>query len=119
MKQRYLIAFLFVSALVLMAAPVFAGQNIVTWQDNSTTEIAFHIERKTEACTGSGAFVEIATVGTNVTIYTDTAVVEGSTYCYRLAASNATGKSAYSNTAGRTVPFTLPFPAAPSNLQVN
>lgn len=115
MKQRYLIAFLFVSALVIMAIPAFAAQNILTW-DDVANETTYHIERKTEACAGTGAFTEIATVGQNVVTYTDTAVAEGSTYCYRVAASNAAGKSGYSNTAGRTVPFSVP--TAPTNLRL-
>lgn len=74
------------------------------------------IERKAEACAGAGAFAEIATVAANVTTYTDSAVTEGVTYCYRVAAQNAAGKSAYSNTAGRLVPPTVP--SAPSALGV-
>lgn len=103
-------------ALLLLAAPAWAAPNILTWQDNSTNEANFHIERKAEACTGAAPFVEIATTGANIVTFTDAAVAEGVTYCYRLAASNSAGKSTYSNTASRTVPFTIP--AAPGGLQV-
>lgn len=103
-------------ALFFLSTPVFAGQNVLTWEDRSTNETQFHIERKAEQCAGPGAFAEVATVGANVQTYTDTQVTEGQFYCYRVAAGNGTAKSAYSNLAGRTVPFTVP--ATPANLQV-
>ena len=112
--RRILIVFL---GCVLLATPAWAGQNVLTWTDNSANELNFNIERKAETCTGTLAFIPLATVGTNVTTLTDTAVVEGATYCYRVNASNTAGVSAYSNTASRTVPFTIP--AAPSGLGVN
>lgn len=102
--------------LVLAASPAWGASNVLTWTDNSTNEANFHIERKAEACTGTGAFAEIATVGINVSTFNDTQVTEGVTYCYRVAASNPAGKSAYSNTAERTPPFSIP--AAPSGLGV-
>ena len=104
-------------AVALTAAPSWAASNVLTWQDNSTNEANFYVERKAEVCAGTGAFAEIATVGSNVSTFNDTAVVEGVTYCYRVAASNPAGKSAYSNLAGRTVPFTIP--ASPSGLGVS
>ena len=94
--------------LLLTAIPAWATSNIVTWQDNSNNELNFNIERKAEACTGTLPFIPLAAVGTNVTTFTDSAVVEGATYCYRVNASNTAGVSAYSNTASRTVPFTVP-----------
>src|SRR3990167_3081172 len=108
---------LMVVALLLMAAPAWAASNVLTWQDNSGNEANFHVERKAEVCAGVAAYAEIATTGANVVTFTDSAVREGVTYCYRVAASNPAGKSAYSNTASRTVPFSIPL--APSGLVVN
>ena len=108
---------LLLGLLLLSAVPAWAASNVLTWTDNSTNEAAFNIERKAEACTGTLPFAALATVGTNVTTYTDSAVTEGATYCYRLNASNSAGVSAYSNTASRTVPFSIP--AAPSGLGVS
>lgn len=105
-----------VLVFMLVASPVWAASNVLNWTDNSNNEANFNIERKAEACTGSAPFVEIATTGFNITTFTDASVQEGVTYCYRVAASNTAGKSAYSNTASRTVPFTVP--AAPSGLGV-
>lgn len=101
---------------VLLAPPAWAASNVLTWQDNAGNEANFNIERKAEACTGVLPFVEIATTSANIVTFTDAAVTEGVTYCYRVAASNPAGKSAYSNTASRTVPFTAPV--SPSGLGV-
>ena len=103
--------------IVGLAAPAWAGSNVLSWTDNSNNELNFNIERKAEACAGALPFAALASVGTNVTTYTDSTVVEGVTYCYRVNASNTAGVSAYSNTASRTVPFTVP--AAPSGLGAN
>jgi hypothetical protein len=95
-------------AVLLLALLVPADEelrNELTWTDNSANETNFHIERKAEPCWGPGAFAEIATVGPNVTRFKDRAVVEGGTYCYRVATSNSAGKSVFSNPASRTVPF--------------
>jgi hypothetical protein len=64
--------------------------------DNTSGTAYFTIERKTEA---SGTYVPIATTGTAATTYADSAVVAGTTYCYRVKASNAFGDSGYSNDA--------------------
>jgi hypothetical protein len=106
--------------MVIVAAltsAVDAGQNVLTWTDNASNEQNFNIERKAEACAGGSAFAPLATVGLNVVTFTDLAVTEGQTYCYRVSASNPAGTSAFSNTVARTVPFTVPAP--PSVLTVN
>ena len=102
---------------VLTPAVVAAGQNVLSWVDNASNEQNFNIERKAEACAGGAAFVPLATVGLDIVTFTDTAVSEGTTYCYRVNASNVAGASAFSNTADRTVPFSVPVP--PSALTVN
>ena len=98
----------------------WASSNTVTWTDNSNNELNFNIERTTAAnvaaCQTAAGFAALASVGANIVTYTDSVVVEGTTYCYRLNASNSAGTSAYSNIAGRLVPFTIP--AAPSGLGV-
>lgn len=101
--------------LALAAAGANAASNVLSWTDNSTNETSFVINRKIEACAGTSAFTQLSTVGANVVTYTDSAVVEGSTYCYEVAGANSAGTSAWSNTAERTVPFTVPV--APSGLK--
>ena len=104
-------------ALIGLAGNVSAQQNVLTWDDMSDNETSFRIERKAEACTGPGAFTEIGSVAANVNTFTDSPVIEGQTYCYRVRAAGQGGTfSAYSNTAQRTVPFRVPAP--PANLQV-
>lgn len=100
---------------VLCGSSASAAQMTLSWQDNSTNEAGFAIER----ATGAGAnitFAEIGRVGVNATGYVDTSVEVDTVYSYRVRAYNAAGYSGYSNTAsGRTLP---PPPAAPGGLVV-
>lgn len=84
----------------LTATAVSASQINLSWVDNSTNETAFLIER----CQGSGcsAFTQIASVGADVTTYSDSGLTAGTSYSYRVRASNSAGASAYSNTASAT-----------------
>ena len=66
----------------------------LTWVDNATNETGYKIERKTGV---AGTYAEIAVGPANSPSYTDTNVVAGSTYYYRVRATNAAGDSAYSN----------------------
>jgi hypothetical protein len=95
----------------LTANPFNASEIDLAWIDNSGNETGFKIER----CTGAGCtnFAQIATVGANVTRYSNTGLSASTTYTYRVRAYNAGGDSDYSNTASAT---TLTLPAAPSNL---
>ena len=68
----------------------------LTWMDNMGGTANFIIERKTEE---GGAYASIARTSTGVTTYVDTAVIAGTTYCYRVKAFNTSGESGYSNEA--------------------
>lgn len=85
----------------------------LAWTDNSDNETSFKIERSTDG----SIFFEIDSVGTDITTYNDTTVLENTTYWYRVRASNAFGDSDYSNTATATTPVcpTNP-PDPPTNL---
>jgi hypothetical protein len=74
---------------------------------------------KIERCAGSGCpdFVEIATVGINVTGYSDTGLSVSTSYSYRVRAYNSAYDSGYSNTASATTLAAVTPPAAPSNLR--
>ena len=76
------------------------GVITLAWADNSDNENGFAIQRKTGT---NGTFAQLATVATNVTSYTDSALIAGNTYCYRLNAFNGTGPSAYTNEVCKTV----------------
>lgn len=100
----------------------------VTWDAYTAAEIAtfsptgYTVERKAEACAGTGAFAQIATVPMTASLlptftYDDTGITGPfpKTFCYRVAGVNATGKT-YSNTTAKT--FALSLPPAPRNLIV-
>jgi len=74
------------------ASYVSDSQIDITWTDNSDNEDGFKIERSVDG----GAFTQIATVGANVTSYSDTTTSAGHKYEYRVCAYNAAGDSAYS-----------------------
>jgi titin len=97
----------------LTANAVSCNQINLAWTDNSDNETSFKIERSTDG----SVFFEIDSVGTDITTYNDTTVLENTTYWYRVRASNAFGDSAYSNTATATTPVcpTNP-PDPPTNL---
>ncbi|MCI0470946.1 MAG: trypsin-like peptidase domain-containing protein [Candidatus Aminicenantes bacterium] len=85
----------------------------LTWTDNSDNESSFKIERSTNGVN----FSEIASVGANVTSFSDTTAAENTTYWYRVRAYNSGGYSGYSNTVSATTPVCPPAPpAAPTNL---
>jgi Chitobiase/beta-hexosaminidase C-terminal domain/Family of unknown function (DUF6298) len=74
----------------------------LTWQDNSTNENGFQIERKTGT---NGTYVQIASLAANVNSYLDTGLTNGTTYCYRVRAVNNSQTSGYTNEAcGTTAP---------------
>ena len=66
----------------------------LSWEDQSSNEHGFKIERKTGI---NGTFSEIATVGSNMTSYTDVEVRPATIYFYRVRAYNSAGYSPYSN----------------------
>jgi hypothetical protein len=104
------VSFLLTSLTFLgLRTEVVAAQLTLSWTDNSTSEDGFNIDRSP----GSGtAFTQIATVGANVTSYTDGGLLDATTYCYRVQAFNTAGSSGFSNeqcgtTAAATTSFTL------------
>ncbi|WP_428938249.1 fibronectin type III domain-containing protein [Fontivita pretiosa] len=72
------------------------GSVVLRWQDNSTNETQFAIERRLHP---DGLFAQIATVGAGVNTYTDTTVDPELLYDYRVRGLNATSASEYSNIA--------------------
>jgi hypothetical protein len=87
----------------LTAVVVGSNRVLLAWLDNSNDEQVFKLERRTT----STAYVEIAQPAANDTSYWDAAVVLGTTYLYRIRASNVAGDSAYSNEASATVSAVL------------
>jgi hypothetical protein len=88
------------SAAFTIVAPQ-PSQLTLTWEDKSNNEDSFKIERKTGA---SGIYAQIASVGTNVVSYVNTGLIQGTTYCYRVRATNSAGDSSYTNEACTVAP---------------
>jgi hypothetical protein len=93
------VAFLFVGS-------ASASQLTIFWDDNSSNESGFKIERSVNG----NSFVPLASTGPGVTSFIDPTVAAGSSYAYRIQAFNASTVSAFSNIASSTVP---PPPAIP------
>lgn len=84
-----------VLTLCLLLPTIASGATAtLVWKDNSTDEDGFRIFRKLPA---DPDFVLIATTAANETKFVDATSVEGA--CYKLKAFNASGESAFSNTA--------------------
>jgi fibronectin type 3 domain-containing protein len=86
-------------------------QIVIGWTDNSSNEDGFKIER---APGTTSVFTQIATVGADVTTYTNIGLAAGTTFTYRVRAFNAGGNSPFSNTIAGTTATASPSP--PSNL---
>lgn len=80
------------------------------WNDNSTTEDGFTIERSSNGSPWS----PLATTAANTTSYNDGSLSPASTWSYRVRAFEAVDVSAWSNTASATT-FDVP-PATPTDL---
>jgi titin len=90
------------------------GSVRVTWSDNTNRENGTLIERKNGI---NGSYKEIASTGTDVSVYNDFNVQESETYYYRARHTTTEGfLTKYSNEDSAFVPFLAP--AAPTNLKI-
>ena len=89
----------FIAVAFIVGSGLAAGSVKLAWDDNSTNEDTFRIERKE----GSGSFVEIKSVPANTTTFEDVDAKYGVPYEYRVRAHNTAGFSDYSNTASTTL----------------
>ena len=91
----------------LNAAPLSTTDILLTWNDNSTRENGYAIERSID---GAG-FIEIKRTGENIKNFKDTGLTPETKYEYRVRGFRGTSNSSYSNTDdARTAP------AAPTDL---
>ena len=85
----------------LTAAATSATTVELTWTDDAGDETGFLVERSTD---GGATFSALASAAADATSFVDATVVADTTYAYRVAAENAAGTSAWSNTATVTTP---------------
>ena len=88
----------------LVASAVSSNQVDLAWVDIADTEDGFNIERAPDSNGVPGAWASLATVGSNVTNYSDTGVSPSTRYWYRVQAYNAGGNSPYGNQASAVTP---------------
>ncbi len=95
------------------------GKIVLQWNDNSSNESGFKIER---ASGSDDIYFEIDYVSANTTSYEQSelstyAVFPSETYSYRVKAFNSTKESAYSNEAWVTVKSEVASPSPPEALR--
>ena len=71
----------------------------LAWQDNSTNETGFVVQRRRD---GSGVWIQVGTTAANVERFSDGELFSEATYLYRVQAFKDTAYSAYSNEAAAT-----------------
>jgi hypothetical protein len=93
----------------LNATAVSSSRIDLSWTDNSSNEAEFRIDR----CLGAGCstFAQLATVGANVTSFSDLTVAASSTYRYQVRAANGALVSSPSDPAQATTPISQQPPA--------
>ena len=99
----------------LQATAISSSQIDLSWTDNSIDEDGFEIERKDPG----GKYTKIFTTAADINSWSDSGIVCGTIFYYRIRAFNIEGYSDYSNDAFATT-NTCPTsaPTAPANLQV-
>jgi hypothetical protein len=79
----------------LSAAASSSTQIDLSWQDSSSNESGFNVERSPDGL----EWTEIAALPIDITNYSDSTVSPGTTYFYRVLSHNSAGASGYSNIA--------------------
>jgi Peptidase family M23/Fibronectin type III domain len=95
-----------------MSATALSSSSIaVSWVDNSNNETGFVVYRW-----NGSAWAQIATVGANVTSFTDTGLQPSTTYFHTVCAQNSAGAGCAATYSTATTLTGLTAPAAPSGL---
>ncbi len=97
----------------LVASAVSVSQINLGWNDASTNETGFKVERSSSA---TGPFTLLTTVGAGVTTYSNTGLTASTPYYYRVCATNTAGDSAYATASAATLAPPVVIPAAPTGL---
>src|SRR6266850_3468677 len=92
----------------LTATAISTNAIKLVWQDKSTSETGFKIDR---ALSPTGPWtVGIATLKANTTVYTNAGLASAKTFYYRVYAYNSRGSSSYSSVASATTFATVAPP---------
>ena len=104
-----------IEAPINLTATLSSGRVFLQWIDNATNETGFVLERAANGGAFTQIFAPAARTGTGSASYTDTTVVSGTSYEYRIKAVSTVlpASSAYSNTVSIGVASPV---AAPTNL---
>ena len=89
----------------LTARAVPSSRIDLSWQDNSTNETGFRLQRRLD---GSGDWIEVGTTAANVNTFSDAGLEPTTAYRYRVQAFNSAGASAFSNEAVATTEAAAP-----------
>ncbi len=76
------------AAATALAATSGVGAVVLAWRDNASDETGFRLERRVGS---SGAWTTVVSLGPDSTSYSDTSVMAGTAYQYRVVAFNALG----------------------------
>jgi hypothetical protein len=90
----------------LTATAASASQINLAWTSNSTNQTGFVIQRSPDGST----WTTVTATAASATSYSDTTVASGTTYYYRVCATNSAGNSAYTTAASATTPAADPAP---------
>ncbi|MBS1150045.1 MAG: hypothetical protein H6Q89_1743 [Myxococcaceae bacterium] len=100
----------------MFAARGFSETEIeLTWQDNSTNETGFELER---SATQTGTYTKVTTAAVDAVKYTDTGLTRDTPYWYRLRSINSAGASPYTLPAGSKTYITndMVAPSVPTSV---
>jgi hypothetical protein len=86
----------------LNSRAIFSTEVLVSWNDTSTTESGFVLERAPDVNGLADTWVQIATPATDATSFLDNGLVANTPYWYRILSTNAAGSSAYSTPTNAT-----------------
>jgi hypothetical protein len=86
-----------------MAAPVHSVS--LSWTASTTSGItSYNVYRAVYATNSCGSYSNIGSAPSSSTVFTDSVVADGTTYCYATTAVDAGGESGYSNIAQAAIP---------------
>ena len=114
MKNTKIFLFLFLSLSTIWGSLNAASDLTLNWNDNSSNEDGFIVERGVDGT----SFVIVADTPADVTTYVDTGLAPSTEYFYRVRAYNTFGNSGYSNVASAITPAEGFPPAAPGTLEL-